>query len=170
MGHFSFLRVLGALIMASTLISLVCISPEQSSAATGAGACGDLRIAIEASTANAGDASLVVLVANAGVACAIKGIPTISMLNSNGKAIAKSRKVSSASTSSARFVLPHNSVASFMVSWTDEPIGASERHNSSYLTVTLPKGMRAEDYEFDFSEIIYGDSLDVTALRPGVTP
>jgi hypothetical protein len=170
MNKSSLLRVSAALVAACSLFSSMALGFQQSSAASNPKACDNLRIAIETSTAYVGNVSLVVLVANAGATCALKGKPSVSMWSSNGKVIAKSRENINSSSAPVGFTLPHNSVASFKVSWTDEAVGTSVRHDANYLIIRLPKSAQARYSEFDINSVIYGDSLGVTTLRLGVTP
>lgn len=165
-----FLKLSSVLLALFTIVSLVEIATCSASAASTTVLCKDLRIAIEAPTANAGRASLVVLVGNAGNTCSIKGVPAVTMWNSSGKVVAESSKKADRSTAPTRLVLAHNSVSSFEVSWSDESIGSSVRHTAGFLTVALPKGLIAQDTEFTVSEVIFGSELGVSPMRLGVSP
>ena len=137
----------------------------QASAATGEGGCRDLKIASESSSAMAGNVSLIFLVANSGTNCTLRGIPTVTMRSVNDALIAENTVSSSQNSRTTKFTLEHNSVASFKVSWTDEPVRNEVRRVTSNVLVNMPYGTQSVD--FALNEAIYGRSLGVSALTLG---
>jgi hypothetical protein len=134
-------------------------------------ACTDLRIGAEGSSAAAGEASMVFLVANAGSSCTLGGYPKVTFWGAKGNVIATSKiDPHSSSMRSVKFTLDHDSVASFDVTWTDIPVRSLVSHQATGATVVLSKGALARYSVFSVEELLYGNSLGVSPLRLGPTP
>ena len=165
------LQECSATVAAILFISFVSALSAGGSVAPRTRACTDLRIGAEGSSAAAGEASMVFLIANAGSSCTLGGYPKVTFWGAKGNVIATSKvDLHSSSIRSVKFTLDHDSVASFEVTWTDIPIRSQVSHQATGATIVLPKRALARYSVFSVEELLYGKSLGVSPLRLGPTP
>jgi hypothetical protein len=166
-----FLQECSATVAAIMFISFVSAFSAGGAVAPRTRACTDLRIGAEGSSAAAGKASMVFLVANAGSSCTLGGYSKVTFWGAKGNVIATSKiDLHSSSMRPVTFTLDHDSVASFEVTWTDIPVRSQVSHQATGATVVLPKGALARYSVSSVEELLYGNSLGVLPLRLGPTP
>jgi hypothetical protein len=141
--------------------------------------CTHLQVAAENSEGAAGTGAVIVLLANPGAVCEVTGFPTVVFFNNKGIAVdTHNDHVSSmlfASPKAKLVVLQRNMVASFAISWDDNPVvlnsGVSTKCPSAlWMAVSLSGGVRNSIGGPAIWASPCGGDLTVTAIQAGVTP
>lgn len=141
--------------------------------------CSRLQVAAETSEGAAGTGAVIVLLANPGTVCEVMGFPTVVFFNNKGIAVdAHNDHVSSmlfASPKAKLVVLQKNVVASFAISWDNNPVvlksGVSSAcPSAAWMAVSLRGGVRGSIGYPAIKDAPCGGTLTVTAIQEGVTP
>ena len=141
--------------------------------------CTHLQVAAEGSEGAAGTGAVIVLLANPGVVCKVMGFPTVVFYNSRGIAVdSRNDHVSSmlfANPSAKVVVLRRGMVASFAISWSNNPVVYKSPRSdtcpsAAWMQVSLRGGVRSSIGSPAIEAAPCGGGLTVTAIQAGVTP
>jgi hypothetical protein len=104
--------------------------------------CSDLIVGAGSPAAAAGSAWMEVLLVNNGTRCEITGYPRMQFFDAKGNLIDRINLHSGAGEYSTptpkRVILGHWSVASFGVTWNDNPVGSQHCPTTAWATISLP--------------------------------
>lgn len=136
--------------------------------------CSRLVVATGASQGAGGTGTLVILVANAGQRCELKGYPKVEFFSARGVAI-DTRDLHQNSAFYAEpkprtVVLATNGVASVGLSWGDNPVDNQTCKPAAWSNITLPLGAHAPSYSPAVLASPCGGYLIVTPLEAGPVP
>lgn len=141
--------------------------------------CSHLQVAAESSEGAAGNGAVIVLLANPRAVCKVMGFPTVVFYNNKGTAVDTHNDHASsmlfANPRAKLVVLQRNMVASFAISWDNNPVvyksGISSTCPSAlWMDVSLRGGVGSFSGYPAIEAAPCGGGLTVTAIQAGVTP
>jgi len=167
---------LAAIVAAATLSLFTIATPKSVEASpVQLAKCSNLIIGAGSPGAAAGSAWMEVLVVNDGTRCQIRGYPTMQFFDSKGKLIDRIDQHTGvgeyATPSPKRVILDHWAVASFGITWSDNPVGSQHCPTAAWANISLPGSAVASSSSSVGVDIApCGGGVTVTPIELGAVP
>lgn len=136
--------------------------------------CRHLLIAAEGSEAALGTGGDIVILANPGAVCEVMGVPTVTFYNNKGSAVTTRnshfQSMLFSNPAAKAVVLQRSTVASFAISWSNNPVGGTKCLDAAWMQVSLRGGIGSISGSPAIQASPCGGILVVTAIQAGAIP
>lgn len=161
-------------LMAMLVVNEIVIPASSFGSSTAIPPCRHLVIAAEGSEAALGTGGDIVILANPGAVCEVMGVPTVTSFNNKGIAVTArythSQSMLFSNPAVKAVVLKRSMVASFAISWSNNPVDSTKCLNASWMQVSLRGGIGRISGSPAIQASPCGGILVVTAIQAGATP
>lgn len=171
----SFRAVSALFLLMAILLANEIVTPVPSfGSSTSIPPCSHLLVAAEGSEGALGNGGDVVILANPGAVCRVKGFPTVTFYNNRGIAVTTrnfhQQSMLFSNPTAKTVVLQRGTVASFAISWSNNPVGSTKCLNAAWMQVSLRGGIGSISGSPAIQASPCGGTLVVTAIQAGATP